>query len=594
MINELLKYEQRMNAVGLSIEDAWHPKLKTNAKGAKIFLAVQINPTGTVASIEQKTEESHLALRHYDFKKSNSGLTFKKSQANYDKSVRKVWLGLQNTIDLADMLAFDPKMQPLQDLAACLKNVDPEKLWQCIVKFVPAVEHEHCYISLDGVQESIQTEAFLKKMNKCLFELNSNSNTESTGVFDALGLPNPIKGSFNAKINRHGNVNIYSRNPLNDCYKRYGLNGLDLCSFGTESRNRLSRILNEIIKYSHEFRIIKAKKIVTTLVAVSTLVPEVFEFEGDFTPEEWQTYTENLSQKILNQKRGDTLPGEIIVFRKPSNGPWSIEHKICLTHTELDNLVKEWDKGTQYFATSKKPKGFVHQIPSLFCLTEVLSSKYTKQGDNFRVTRTPLWTLVDSIELFSGSNSAFRKMTNIASAFMVPVFVECAKINGDIKFPWEMRYAFAIFGMILNKENIMLDELENNPMHCLGRLLCEADRIHRRFFTSRDATPPKELIGQRFMKMCYDNPQRALSRFKKHFQKYLNWAIYWQDEQQRINKKYDFNFSLKTFREMETNIGINVPMRPNPVDLIALGCGFAYRKFTEAPTLDEGTQNETA
>ena len=587
MINELLKYELRMSAVGLTIKNNWHHKFKENSKGAEIFLGVKIKSTGEIASIEESTKESHITKRYYEFNKNNCGLTFKKSKSNTNKSIEKIRSGIQNTIDLSDMLSSEDDMKPLVELATRLKKIDPQDMWQRLIKDFPATEHEDCYISLDvtDIKESVQTESFMEKINKCLFKIDTEKpNIVDKTIFDSLGSPNPIDNSFNVKAGSYGNVNIFSCNPDNQCYERYGLNGFDRSSFSMESRFRLSRIFNEVIKNSHKFLFDKK-----TLIAISTLVPDDSEFfEGDFSPEEWKTYTENIAQKIINYKRGDTGPGEIIVFRKPSNGPWSIEYKKCLTLDELDDAVKSWDQGTQYFSTRKKPKGIVHQTPSIFCITKVLSSKYSKQKDGYRVNKVPIWTLNDSFELFSGSDSAFRKVSKIAAEFMLPVFVECVKINNDIKFPWEMRYAFAIFGMILNKEKIMLDELENHPMHCMGRLFHEADRMHRRFFTSRGGNPPPELIGQRYMRMCYDNPVLALGNFHKNFQKYLTWADNRHNSQRRENIDLDREYSVKTFREMVSKIGTNIPVRPTAVDLISLGCGFAFRKFAEN-TQPEGT-----
>jgi hypothetical protein len=596
MINELLKFEKSQNDVGLLIEDKWHIKLKANAKGAKHYLIVRVNKDGTVSSVEQLAKDTYLSKRHYEFDFKNTALTFKKSPAELKVTISKIKSSFKNVTKLYELVRdSNPKLDALLCLSESLSKTDPGKFWKKIILQFPMVENEECYISLEVSSEfdfPVQSIAFMEIINDRLFEINKcdqkvedNQNVK----LDYLGLPNPIYDSFNCKGKKQ--VYLYSRNVNNRCYTRYGKNGADLCSFSNEARNKLCRIYITVEKNCTEFKLSNSKSkskskiklkpepklyIYNTLNINDAFIDEKFE-----NIEVWNEYVNNLTNRLLNIKtdNSDMVPGEIIAFRQPPKGPLNIEYRKIFTTNGLNDCFTSLNAGCQYFATVRKPKLFRSDIPSIFQLTRTLSSRWKVCDKQCQVSHvSKMWSLFDSFDLFAGSQVALKKAAKIVARFIVPTLIKCVEMQNPITPPFEFNFVFSIFGIILSKEGIMLDDLENKPMFCAGRLLHEADRIHEAFFTTRNRNPPKVLIGQDFARRAYDNPLKAVSDFQRQFHKYLIWAEALHNSQKRDEVDLERSFSLKTYRTMLQKMGEQLPFRPSDMDKILFAIGFSHRK----------------
>lgn len=610
MINEILKYEQRLLAAGLqSPKLEFHPKLKTNPKGTKDtgFLLVSMLNDGKIGTMTPMELEVHKTRRQYEFGSQNTALTFK-----FNGKLKQVNSGIENTIALANLICKDERLNSLKELANKLQKTVPQEFLEKIVAEYP---EKSLYISFHleeiGVNEDISGLSLMlqKTISDCLFE----GDKVTSENLDALGSPNPLTEPFNCQVDKYHSFFVYSRNEDNNCYSRYGFNSHELCSFSAESRLRIVSLLTMMLKNKCEFKLKKGGSLlaIATLLVGDDASPEnpMVDFKP-FTEEEWHKYCGNIIAKIKKQRTGELieiLPGEILLLRKPDNGPINVAYKRSLSLDNLENAINEWDRGVNYFAGTRIPRGscFDRRIPSIFGLTKLLSLRYAKRTQNrksfYEVTKgkSSLWALKESYELFCGSESAYDKMTEIVSTYLLPVFVDCARdfvtpnstsygYTDPVKAPEIFsQYIYAVLGLILNKEKIMLQELESMPMFNLGRLFHQADRIHRGYCVSLGHLPPRELLGQIHLRMAFNQPQRALSDFYERFSKVHGpWA-----ENSQINKglngeDLDYSFSFKTYREMASKVGIELPLNPSHIDKIALACGYSYRPFKE-------TQNES-
>lgn len=582
MINELLNYENQKRLVGLEIENKFHRSFQSNAKNG-VSLLVKVSNNGSM-TIEAQDEESHIRRRHYVWKNHNTGITFKRSFCNgknpIEQDLGKIQRGIENTIKLEKFCKDDeePFDVVLKDLISSLKIIDHKILQKELdSKFPLRTDKDNYYITFE-IEKPIQgleirSLEFQNKFNERIFEIEQiernkteRDQTENNFELDCLGSRNPIKSPFQVKIENIGQLNIYDRNIENDCYIRYGMNGQDLCSFSKESRDRLTRILTDMFSVSHVYRMKDC-----SLIFVCTLLPEL-NVDSEFSEEEWTEYSNRILDQIRKQQE-TSIPGEIIVFRKPANGPISIEYKKVLSREELAEILQQWNNGVKYFEKQNfhiKPKkgGSIKKsylIPSIFGLTKLLSSQFHKNDNSYKSIRSNVWTLSNSLEMFFGSDSAYRKAKILISRF-IPYFLECVKTNSDMNLADEMYSIFNVFGLILNKENILREELENNTMYCLGRLFYEADRMHERFHNLRKNNIPNELIGYRTMRRCLERPLSGFAEAQKEFQIFLNDA-----------KRS--GYYLRNYNEiMEKFIPEEIPESTTEVDKIALACGYAYRK----------------
>jgi len=615
MINELYSIKQSLSQWGIDFDQLvenqdlnWHSKLVTIPGNKKhpVYFKVYMGPNGVeeISSIEKPE-----GLRYYQESTHKYALMFRYDPAKeQEKRVQSLKMKIDCHQELCERLDDREELKSFVALCSRLK-MSPEELDKQIQDKIDSTKYMYLFLEVsDSIKfpNSVQSMDCVEAINEILLgEVSTEVANESERDFygnSAYGYES--RGTSIESLYALGKMYFYSNNPANKCFNKWGSDMPFV--IGQETRDQVSRMLTILCSESN--RITRDKKGVYTKglcyvmehktmgkkpkvlkknLIITTMLPTEagIEMNNFSNYEEWRLK----NSKILSclQAQRDSHPGtggQILILKLPKErGPVNVENVIRENVSDIYNAHKQWFEGIDVC-----PSHFINfRPPSLMDVVRTLNSRWSFKSDGagqecYESGRSNTVSIFDAYQFFFNNSAYVDRFTRLFESHHVPMMLQCS-LASTKKTPFDLNYLFPIGGLIMNKNGFRSkEEVNDHYAFWLGYLLQSANRLHEAYFTSRNISVPRVLVGSQFIKMVRNNPQRALDLFDRRFQPYRDWAVKYIREK---GKKYvalrEINESMNKLREFYP-----LPTKMETCDSVALAFGYSYfphkKKETES------------
>jgi hypothetical protein len=570
MLNELLVIENHMRRSGITLAT-------TDTKFVHIpkreSILARIDAKGGF-STSKVPEEKAAKMMYYVIDKNNTALAFKYSK-EAKRPLKSIETGIQNFMDFAHKL--DIKL--LNDQAANIARIDPEAFRMHLEASYGDLK-DFNVIFEDETDEIVQAAGMHRRIRGALEQLAkagqaSVSDRDSLGGsafgVTTTGVDVKLRGA-----SRSYQIPLYKRNPLNGCYTRYGLKGHELFPIGTESRQRLSAILDNLIKQKMLHSLLVNEKTFNLIASITPGDDYLLDpYAMPLDVSDWGQRSEKILQAILKQEETQSEAMVLAMFQ-PSNGPWSVIYHAYWNYVDIRRFVQVWNDGANNCPTYL-PYGIKKAVPNLSTLTKVLSTTLSRSANEIRASEGHGWDIKDSLDFFAGKPGALKRAARLLGANILPYFVFrmgapralttptfwFENEEGKKKPTGFFDFIFPICGIILQNRGIDMTEQEANGhwAYRLGRLCNQADFIQKQYFEGKRL--PSRTLGNMAMVTALTNPNRALNfLIKRMANPYEVWA-------ERNKRSYQY-------QQLKASL-IDVPQGMTDDERILLSAGYAWR-----------------
>lgn len=598
MINELLTFRRSLETWGIEVPRAFHPKINGNSrKGHGLTLTLDVDGTYKISENPEfgkmyfYCESNHEGTPSFKFNNDPTKFT------NLAKACTRNFAFIQT---LADKVGetHDSDLALLGQLAERAAKVDVFQLVKDLLAYLESVkESKPVYLSLELTGKRIQTIEFIKKLSDVLVALDQ---TEGDGL-DFLG--KSLSGYEDIfpqiKVNSSiGRVPVYCRNNDNGCFARFGLNSVEACRLGSDSRRELSDVLQFVLDEKHESKLDQAgiwfsftsgkrsaDRPTRDFLVLTTLFPhdEILEVGNkDVKSDDWENHLRLIVASMKKLSTAAVQPfGQVVIIRK-LKGAWKVVMSESKDLAQISQYVERWVDGIYNGSVPK----FAH-APTVYSFTMFLNSVWNQSGKEIKRDLVSTYNIEDTYNfLFDHQPTIIRIAQTFADRHvkaMIKMLGLKFKKSSDAKkdkkeagSSFDLQILGPMQNLILHKLGWTYNEEEQCMHHWafyLGQVLQEANRIYYKYFKTRGLDVP-DRIGQRFIMAAYLNPQMAYHNFILAFGPTHNWA-------EKINPKtHQTNAYMLRYRELVTKLsqtmGDEMTMIPTPTDRMMLSYGYMH------------------
>ena len=575
MINELLRFRDSLVSWGHTIPNGLHRQLERISTRNK-FILVTLSESGFTTQICNHMlpgfcvcrQQQQRTLFKYDPEK------VEKAEEAF-KSCKYAW---------DELLSRTGSMTGIHNIVAYLNTCSiTEILADTKIKSTGG-----CYLVFDTA-DRFQTESNWSLINNLLLSVVC-VQSGSTDFFgnDDTGCE---ERSCVAKGESKHDLMWYSKNQDNPCYERWGLNSVDACRVGLETRTEISKLWQWIVvdakkitkdnKNGLWFDYKRSKRDSNTFIVLSTLFPrnELLDLPAFLSnldnPNDLALAWKQETSSIISALRSGYLDGrplqdgQVIIIRKPGKGPAILEYSKTLRSFEIADYVKQWDNGLNNWFQLQSDKIYARPLTIrsaqyyLNMRWRIADSKIQRSEPSAR------FTLEDAYELFFSNKSTARIAAESLAQFSIPIF-----FNSYGAGCYDIQHLRSLCFLVLHKLSIFKESYVDNWPFALGRLFQVANTIHYFYFDSRGLNAPNIRIGQRFSKMAHSNPCAAFKQFNSSFKVFLTFA-------ERDGR------CLKEYKELLNVVGSNgdLPLRLNATEALQFALGYSCGKPTKSVEL---------
>lgn len=566
MINELFRLRQSIKAWGFDVPDIGHqsfPKNPKNGKSYKVF----VNQRGLVR-VEEFPGFPQFNFYEYVYNKKR-GLSFKITRDN----PKNIAGHLEATIKLAELMDDNPTFEPLQRLAKALKKMDVDTFIKDLLNEIPKEEDSKKveYVSLEvATGTTVQT---LDMMNAVALRLNELDKDKQGSGLDDLGNPGAISKNF--KIESPFRLFFYSRNEDSPCYSRWGLNATDACRIGTETHRQVVQLLSWVLDPARKARRIKNEKgkfedtsgiwyqyiaDSRNCLVISTLSPSFPEFqdmdEEDLGEETWEGYAKKVVDALLAKSDADpSAMGNVIIIQL-NKGASSLRYSLDVGLPTIAEKYRRWADGIY--------NGGSARWTPLKEVVRLIGCQYLRNQRGYYERKT---TCHFNIE--DGYGLLFDNPQSIDMALMLFVENTCRKM---FSFTLEqVKQVQPVLNLLLHKKGFVYNRETESMDHWafyLGKMLQTANWLHEIYLQDR-TLEHSNLVGQRYLANCFENPKSGYPSFCENFFTYLMDA-------ERNNPGAAARYHTLSAKFTELLNGQDLPSRPSLEERALIAQGYSH------------------
>ncbi|MCK9459530.1 MAG: hypothetical protein M0R80_07820 [Proteobacteria bacterium] len=629
MLNDLLRFVQSMESWGMEIPRSHYQLLKKYPKGHHFLVTLDEN--GIVGTPESVVLSERCELFQDNFNRTLCKFVLTDSREKQLASITRCWKFIQS---LASTIQHnDPNLKPLFDLAKILKEMDPDKFLNELLKHSekftaptedkpvkgkkkPAKKNVSCYLAFDVDSEQRFVSArFESALDEYFQKAQQQANKKSTAK-DVFGRPEAGWDQTKlTKVKVGYDLKLYSRNPDTPCNARWGLNSGSACTIGAASYGQANDVLQFIMRPDNKMHFTKEghaergiwydytvslgknnKKqytVLTTLMPASALL-EADSFDENLMGLDESEYESEL-KKIVDAIHAQEvvhkdLNGQIIIFHRPSNGPTQVEYSQTINSPELMKAIQDWHdgilNGNPKFRYRQK---YIH--PNIRTAYNALNRHWHFEKGKAVGNKGNVINLREMYELFLGSPAVVQKMGHFLSVNIVPLMLYHYEKN---EFPFELYRLIPLCNIVLHKLNFKKETFMEHWAYCLGRLMQTANLMYYWFFQDRSSgSCPKLRIGQRFVDNVSRNPLRGYSQFINAFWPTLK-ALESSKHRYLLGVYRDLSSTLQTLMEALPNATLPSIMSDSDRLLFAAGYNFVPEKKINGEEQPPDAESEVA
>lgn len=518
MLNEILKIGTSLRTLGVPVREFWHSHLPTIPKTDGLRLIVYVDADGRLTRLE-KAPEDITKYRYYVRPKHNmaAGIAHRwyprraaQDDHWYNKLIRDMDRNFfQVTVKIIRKFATDePDYRPYLELANRVARIDPETFLAALYGYKEFTQDEAVYICLDNEGgPSVYTEAGNAALNRALrnYRPPEGAKLDDFG-HDATGSDIP-----DTKANH---INYFSRNKSNGCFARLGLNSVDTCRIGAQTKLEVNDLMQAAFASD-----LKGKTWYTykdgdhTAFVFSSLL---FLSGGKMELPDAELIWQEEGESLINASRGvfdDPLAsGQILIIRKPSgNGPEILHYSRRLDGEDLFVSLSRWRDGINHGPQDFRGWPF-RQINLAQVKTAVNHSLSYKSNEvEVRPRSNQVVDMRQMYEFFLDNPNTIDFLTRFYGEKVAHRIVQAS--SGTIRAIPSSSFCVVadliLLGNILVHKN-GVDNHRDSWAFVFGQLLQEMDYVYYKFFEMRRQSVPEIRLGRHCVEMAMLNPAAAL------------------------------------------------------------------------------------
>ncbi len=272
---------------------------------------------------------------------------------------------------------------------------------------------------------------------------------------------------------------------------------------------------------------------------------------------------ENRTRTVCDALRGkaglnDNSQINVLVISKVDEGRAQVVLSNAYSIKNIIQSIEEWRTAAKnrpsfslWLSPAKKEKALKAEppCPSPTEVMKCFQNQWIKNGLDKRAVSGV--TLRHVYDLFLGekpiSQDTARMLLRLTLQRLGPLFIgiACADHAGDIKdYKPEARYTvlagISLLAIILYKMEIKKEDYMRNAAFNVGRLLAFADSLHAQYckfqMKRKNKGLPPQLIGNAYLPVALDNPNKAIALLGDRLRIYYAWATKVQGEDYKLVK----------------------------------------------------------